>query len=137
MPPIPYCAEKSESLTLTSAIASKIGVKRTLLLIGELVDAPSSSAVENGRLPFAAAPPMPGFPELLPFCGAPFTPGRRTRNPCQSGAPDCGSSCKVSDGRVVDNSGFVVSSSCADSLTTTPELSTTLPTETLQELPQS
>ena len=47
MPPLPYCAENSESLIFTSATESKIGVLMTLLLMGELVEAPSSRALEK------------------------------------------------------------------------------------------
>src|SRR5581483_9471864 len=122
MPPVPYCAEKVESLVFTSPITSKIGVLITLLLIGELMFAPSSIAVENGMLPFAATPPMPGFEELFPFCCTPDVPGSNTRNDCQSGVPvwqsflvllpgttarlepQTGKVCSVSIGSVADSS---------------------------------
>src|SRR3954447_1771723 len=96
MPPVPYCAENRESLIFTSATESKIGVLMTLLLIGELVEAPSSSALENGMLPFTDTPPIPG---LLLFVPLPRVPGRKVRNDCQSGIPPvCGSALRVSCG---------------------------------------
>src|SRR5665213_4524401 len=96
---------------------SKIGVLMTLLLIGELVDAPSSSAFENGMLPLADTPPIPGllgvvFPVAL-------VPGCRMMKDCQSGVPVCGRTCSDSEGRVAEISGVVVSSNGAASLTTT------------------
>ena len=58
---MPYCAEESESLIFTSAMESKIGVLMTLLLMGELVETPSSKAFENGMLPLTDTPPIPGL----------------------------------------------------------------------------
>src|SRR3954447_7005166 len=111
MPPVPYCAENRESLILTSATESKIGVLMTLLLIGELVDAPSSSAFENGMLPFTDTPPMPGLLLLLPL---PRVPGRNVRNACQSGIPPvCGIAFSVSWETVCAISAVVVSSNGA------------------------
>ena len=108
MPPVPYCAENSESLIFTSPMASKIGVLMTLLLIGELVDAPSSRALENGMLPFTETPPMPGLLLLVPL---PRVPGRKVRNDCQSGIPPvCGRSRRVSWVTVFEISAVVVSS---------------------------
>src|SRR5579872_5179834 len=99
MPPVPYCAEKSESLIFTSATLSKIGVLMTLLLMGELVDAPSIRAFEKGMLPLTDTPPMPGLLLLVPL---PRVPGRTARNDCQSGAPEpvCGRADRVSCGTV-------------------------------------
>src|SRR5579871_1282836 len=102
MPPVPYCAENSESLTFTSAMESKIGVLITLLLIGELVDTPSSNALEKGMLPLTDTPPMPGLELLFPFCGVPRVPGNKTRNDCQSGCPTWGSALSVSAAMVDD-----------------------------------
>src|SRR5690242_4906306 len=94
MPPVPYCAENSESLIFTSATVSKMGVLMTLLLIGELVEAPSSRALENGMLPFTDTPPIPGLALLVPL---PRVPGRYVRNDCQSGVvPVCGRFFRVS-----------------------------------------
>src|SRR4051795_12121919 len=112
MPPPPYCAEKAELLILTSPRVSKIGVLMTLLLIGELVDAPSSSALENGMLPFTDTPPIPGLLLLVPL---PRVPGKNVRNDCQSGMPPvCGMSRRVSCDTVWEISAVVVSSSGAD-----------------------
>ena len=85
MPPVPYCAENSESLIFTSAMVSKIGVLMTLLLIGELVDAPSSSALENGMLPFTDTPPIPGL-LLLVAVAARARQERKERLPVRSSA---------------------------------------------------
>src|SRR5438477_9645922 len=107
MPPVPYAAEKAESLIFTSATESKIGVLMTLLLMGELVDAPSSSALENGMLPFTDTPPIPGLLLLVPL---PRVPGRKARNDCQSGIPPvCGRFFRVSKGTVWEISAVVVS----------------------------
>ena len=66
----------------------------TLLLIGELVEAPSSRALENGMLPFTDTPPIPALPLLVPL---PRVPGRNVRNDCQSGIPPvCGRVFRVS-----------------------------------------
>ena len=80
----------------------------TLLLMGELVDAPSSSALENGMLPLTDTPPIPGLLLLVPL---PRVPGRNVRNDCQSGIPPvCGRSFRVSCGTVEEISAVVVSS---------------------------
>src|ERR1700704_4246251 len=106
MPPPPYCAEKAELLIFTSPRVSKIGVLMTLLLIGELVDAPSSSALENGILPLTDTPPIPGLLLLVPL---PRVPGRNVRNDCQSGIPPvCGRSVRVSCDTVEEISAVVV-----------------------------
>ena len=105
---MPYCAEKSESLILTSAIVSKMGVLMTLLLIGELVEAPSISALENGMEPLTETPPIPALLLLVPF---PRVPGRKVRKDCQSGVPPvCGMDCSVSCGTVWEISAVLVSS---------------------------
>src|SRR5690348_1631782 len=117
MPPVPYWAEKPEELILTSPMVSKIGVLITLSLIGELTCAPSSIAVEKGRLPLTAADPMPGLALLPPF---PETPGCSTTNDCQSGVPEVsGRACRVWLGNVSDSSEDVVWRTGAFSLTTT------------------
>ena len=109
IPPPPYCAEKAELLIFTSPRVSKIGVLMTLLLIGELVEAPSSKALENGIDPFTDVPPIPALPLLPPL---PRVPGRNVRNDCQSGIPPvCGRSFRVSCGTVVEISAVVVWSS--------------------------
>src|SRR6185312_10189379 len=116
MPPVPYCAEKSESLILTSAIVSKIGVLMTLLLIGELVEAPSIRALENGMDPFTDTPPIPGLLLLPPL---PRVPGKKVRNDCQSGVPAvCGNASRVSCGIVWVISAVLVSRSGAAASTT-------------------
>src|ERR1044072_2366996 len=98
MPPPPYCAENAESLIFTSATESKIGVLMTLLLMGELIVARSSRALENGRDPLTETPPMPG---LLLFVPLPRVPGRNVRNDCQSGIPPvCGRTARVCCGIV-------------------------------------
>src|SRR5215472_19323082 len=117
MPPVPYCAENSESLIFTSATESKIGVLMTLLLMGELVEAPSSRAFENGMLPFTDTPPIPGLLLLVPL---PLVPGRNSRNDCQSGIPPvCGKAFRVSCGTPWEISAVVVSNrGAADSINT-------------------
>src|SRR5258708_40174482 len=117
MPPPPYCAEKAELLIFTSPRGSKIGVLMTLLLLGELVDAPSSSALENGILPLTDTPPIPGLVLVVPL---PRVPGRNVRNDCQSGIPPvCGRSFRVSCGTVEEISAVVVSSRGPASVCTT------------------
>src|SRR3954454_3067661 len=117
MPPAPYCAEKAELLIFTSPRVSKIGVLMTLLLMGELVDAPSRSALEKGILPLTDTPPIPGLLLLVPL---PRVPGRNVRNDCQSGIPPvCGRSFRVSCGTVEEISAVVVSSRGAASVCTT------------------
>src|SRR6476646_647548 len=107
MPPPPYWAEKAESLIFTSATVSKIGVLMTLLLMGELVDAPSRRALENGILPLTDTCPAFGLALLAPL---PRVPGRNTRKDCQSGVePVCGRYLRVSCGTVCEISAVVVS----------------------------
>src|SRR5438270_5375380 len=110
MPPVPYWADESESLIFTSAMESKIGVLMTLLLIGELVETPSSNAFENGMLPFTDTPPIPGLEDELLFCGLPRVPGNKTINCCQSGVPTCGRVVRLSFEIVVESSAVAVSS---------------------------
>src|SRR5690349_20772532 len=117
MPPPPNCAEKAESLIFTSATVSKIGVLMTLLLMGELVDAPSRRALENGILPLTDTCPALGLALLVPL---PRVPGSITRNDCQSGVlPVCGRFLRASWFIVWEISAVVVSNRGAASVCTT------------------
>ena len=91
-------------------MASKIGVLMTLLLIGELVETPSSKAFENGMLPFTDTPPIPGLEAELLFCGVPRVPGNKTINCCQSGVPTWGRVVRLSFPIVAESSAVAVSS---------------------------